>query len=131
MRTRLEGLGFGAPEDFFSRLVASGAHVRSIDLVSRGEADLSAVDSNVLLLERRRNPGLDRRVRVLESWGPSAIQPLLVRSTLDPTLKFAIADTLLRLHRDASMASRLAVFGVLRFADVDEAAYLGSGSVAS
>jgi ABC-type phosphate/phosphonate transport system substrate-binding protein len=61
---------------------------------------------------------------VLESWGPSAVQPVLVRSSLDPALKASIADTLLALHRDAAMASRLAAFGVLRFAKVNEAAYL-------
>ena len=61
MLAALEGLGLGAPEQFFSRLLASGAHVRSIELVSCQEADVSAVDSNVLLLERRRDPGLDRR----------------------------------------------------------------------
>ncbi len=124
MLSRLGVLGLGTPEQFFSGLVASGAHVRSIELVSRGEADLSAVDSNVLLLERRRDPGLDLRLRVLESWGPSAVQPLLVRSGLDPVLKATIAGTLLELHRDMRMASRLAAFGVLRFASVHEATYL-------
>jgi phosphonate transport system substrate-binding protein len=128
MLARLERLGLGAPEHFFSRLVASGAHMRSIELVSRGKADLSAVDSNVLLLERRRDPDLDSRLRVLESWGPSAIQPLLVRSALDPALKASIADTLLALHRDTKMAARLSDFGVLRFASVDEATYLRLGT---
>jgi ABC-type phosphate/phosphonate transport system substrate-binding protein len=128
MLSRLESLGLGAPEGFFSRVVASGAHVRSIELVSRGEADVSAVDSNVLLLARRRDPDLDRRIRVLESWGPSAVQPVLVRSELDPALKASIADTLLSLHRDADTASRLAAFGVLRFERVDEATYLRLGT---
>ncbi len=128
MLGRLGGLGLGAPEHFFSRLVASGAHVRSIELVSRGEADISAVDSNVLLLERRHDPDIDCRLRVLESWGPSAIQPVLVRSALDPVLKASIAETLLALHRDPKMASRLAAFGVLCFASVDEATYLRPGT---
>jgi ABC-type phosphate/phosphonate transport system substrate-binding protein len=128
MLARLDGLGLGAPEHFFSRLVASGAHVRSIEMVSGGEADVSAVDSNVLLLARRRDAGLDGRLRVLESWGPSAIQPVLVRSALDPVLKASIADTLLALHRDTKMASRLGAFGVLRFASVDEATYLRLGT---
>ena len=127
MLARLEQLRFDAPERFFSRVVESGAHVRSIDLVARGEADVSAVDSNVLLLARRRDPDLDSRLRVLESWGPSPIQPVLVRSSLDRALKVTIADTLLTLHRDPAMASRLAAFGVLRFDEVDAAAYLRLG----
>lgn len=128
MLARLAERGLGDPERFFSRLFDSGAHVRSIDLVSRGEADVSAVDSNVLLLERRRNPDLDFRLRVLESWGPSPIQPVLVRSSLEPALKASITDTLLALHRDPAAAARLAEYGVLRFAKTDEATYLHLGS---
>jgi phosphonate transport system substrate-binding protein len=128
MLARLGELRLGEPEQFFSRIVASGAHVRSIELVSRGEADLSAVDSNVLLLARRRDPDLDGRLRVLESWGPSPIQPVLVRSTLDAALKASIARILLAMHRDANMAQRLAAFGVLRFASADEAAYRRLGT---
>jgi phosphonate transport system substrate-binding protein len=128
MLARLEGLGLGAPEQFFSRVIASGAHVKSIERVAGGEADVSAVDSNVLLLARRRDAGLDGRLRVLESWGPSAIQPVLVRSTLDPALKVSIADTLLALHRDTKMASRLGAFGVLRFESVDQDTYLRLGT---
>ena len=54
MLERLEALGaVREPESFFSRVFeTSGSHVASIDLVARGEADVSAVDSNTSRLAR-------------------------------------------------------------------------------
>jgi phosphonate transport system substrate-binding protein len=117
MLTRLESLGFGRdPEAFFSRVVQSGSHLSSIDLVARGEADVSAVDSNTLLLARRQDVSRAGRLRVLESWGPSPVQPLIARSTLPAKLRSDIAATLLGLAGDPASARRLREFGVLRFA---------------
>jgi phosphonate transport system substrate-binding protein len=121
---RLEGLGFGRdPSGFFSRVFASGSHVASIDLVARGEADVSAVDSNTLLLARRREPSLAERLRVLESWGPSPVQPLVARASLPTPLRVRIAAALLAMADSAETAGRLREFGVLRFAPVEESVY--------
>jgi len=124
MLERLESLGFGRdPDAFFSRVASSGSHVASIDLVARGEADLSAVDSNTLLLARRREPSLDDRLRVLESWGPSPVQPLIARSGLPAPLREQIASALLAMADSAETSRRLREFGVLRFAPVEENVY--------
>ena len=124
MLARLVELGLGTPESFFSRIQPSGAHVRSIALVSQGQATVSAVDSNALRLALRQNPRLHRRLRILESWGPSPVQPVLARSTLDSQVKRCVRDTLLALGRDRSYAPRLSEFGVRGFVSVDEASYL-------
>jgi phosphonate transport system substrate-binding protein len=129
MLERLEALGAGRePEAFFSRVFSSGSHVASIDLVARGEADLSAVDSNTLLLARRRDPSLDRRIRTLESWGPSPVQPLIARSGLPAELRARIAEALLEIGESPASAARLREFGVLRFAPVVEGSYTASAS---
>jgi phosphonate transport system substrate-binding protein len=124
MLARLESLGFGRdPAAFFSRVVASGSHVASIDLVVRGDADVSAVDSNTLLLARRRDPSLEGRLRVLESWGPSPVQPLVARPGLPAQLRARIAGALRAMADSAETARRLREFGVLRFAPVAEPDY--------
>jgi phosphonate transport system substrate-binding protein len=125
MLSRLETLGLPQPEAFFSRVVQSGSHVASIDLVVNGEADVSAVDSNTLLLARRRDAALDTRIRVLESWGPSAVQPLIAREDLPATLRAQIEKTLLGMADSPTAALRLSQFGVLRFAPVSPADYSG------
>jgi phosphonate transport system substrate-binding protein len=125
MLSRLDALGLPEPEDFFARVTPSGSHVSSIDLVARGEADLSAVDSNTLLLARRRDPALDSRIRVLESWGPSAVQPLIAREDLPDPLRAEIARVLLTMADSSPTALRLRRFGVLRFAPVSPEDYPG------
>jgi phosphonate transport system substrate-binding protein len=124
MLERLEALGFGRdPHAFFAGVIASGSHVASIDLVARGEADVSAVDSNTLLLARRREPSLDERLRVLDSWGPSPVQPLVARAALPGPLRERIASALLAMADSVETARRLREFGVLRFAPVEESVY--------
>jgi phosphonate transport system substrate-binding protein len=124
MLSRLEGLGLGPePDAFFSRVVQSGSHLASIDRVARGDADVSAVDSNTLLLARRRDATLDSRIRVLESWGPSPVQPLIARQGLPAPLGARITETLLALDASQATALRLREFGVLRFAPVYERDY--------
>jgi phosphonate transport system substrate-binding protein len=113
----------GAPDAFFRRLVQAGSHVRSLELVAAGQADAAAIDSNTLRLARRRNlPGIGG-LRVLETWGPMPIQPLLVRAGLSASLRDRIAGILLRLHEEEGLRDALEAFGVQRFAEVDEAEY--------
>ncbi len=101
--------------EFFARCVQSGSHLRSLDLVSTGAADAAAIDSNVLRLNRRDD------LRVIESWGPFAIQPAIVRTAIDDATKERIANALLTMHEQHGES--LAAFGFARFAAADPAAY--------
>ena len=123
MLERLAGMGFGDPEAFYSRVIPSGAHVRSIELVASGGADVSAVDSNALLLARRRDPALSARVRVLESWGPTPIQPLLASAALGAETRSAVLSALLTLHAEGEARRELAEYAVLRFAPTEPGSY--------
>jgi len=124
MLSRLEALGFGRdPNAFFARVVPSGSHLSSIDLVARGEADVSAVDSNTLLLSRRQDPALEERIRILESWGPSPVQPLIARSGLPAQIPARITAALLGMGESPESSRRLQKYGVLRFAPVVERDY--------
>jgi phosphonate transport system substrate-binding protein len=99
-------------EAFFGAIVQSGAHVASLDFVADGRADAAAIDSNVLALHGRGD------LRVIESWGPFAIQPAIIRSALPDVRKRAVAETLLSMQE-----AELAPFGFRGFARVDESAY--------
>jgi len=129
MLEKLAEIGHRAgPESFFGGLVQAGSHLSSIELVVSGQADAAAIDSNALSLARRRDRGLDDRLRVLESWGPMPIQPLLARSDLDASVRDRIAEALLGLHREPARRASLEAFGVRRFAAVDEASYRAAWS---
>ena len=113
----------GTDEGFFGRLIHSGSHLRSIDLVASGEADAASIDSNVLAIRFRAMPELQRALRVVESWGPFPVQPVIVRSTLSTKLKDALREVLLAADSDARTRSLLADYGLERFDYVDHEHY--------
>jgi phosphonate transport system substrate-binding protein len=74
----------------------SGSHLASLRMVADGEVDAAAIDSNVLRIAMRTDPALRARLRVVESWGPHAIQPVLLRAALDASHRNRLIDALLR-----------------------------------
>jgi phosphonate transport system substrate-binding protein len=72
---------------YFSEVVAAGYHAEALRLVAAGVVDGAAIDCQVLAVGLRDHPELLERIRIVESLGPAPIQPLVVRSTLDPKLK--------------------------------------------
>ncbi len=132
MLARLAEIGHaGAPEEFFTGLVPAGSHLRSLELVALGSADAAAIDSNTLRLVLRREPEKAARLRVLESWGPMPIQPVLAGTALPEPLRARIADALLRLGENPVARERLGEFGLSGFAPVEEATYASPSSKAS
>lgn len=113
--------GMGADEGFFGRVFCSGSHLNSIEAVERGEADAAAIDSNVLSMRLGEVPGLREKLRVIESWGPFPIQPVVVRSALPAELKGRLRASLLAV--DPRTRRALSAFGLRRFAPVTDEEY--------
>jgi phosphonate transport system substrate-binding protein len=108
---------------FFGRTIRSGSHPASVRLVVDGEADAASIDSNVLRLLLERTPALKDEIRVLESWGPYPIQPVVVRSGLEQAVKAALCESLLGTESDPRTRRELEAFGLKRFAAVGEEDY--------
>jgi len=110
-------------ESFFDNVFCSGSHLNSIEAILRGEADAAAIDSNVLRSRLREMPDLQERLRVIESWGPYPIQPVVVRSALDPALKARLRTAFLTTEDDQRTQQILEQFGLARFVAVDQEGY--------
>jgi len=108
---------------FVEALRESGSHLESIRLVAAGEVDGAVIDSNALALALRRDGDLGRHIRVLESWGPHPIQPVVVSARLPDEISGRIAAALLRLHEDEAARRSVAPHGLARFAPVSDADY--------
>jgi phosphonate transport system substrate-binding protein len=94
----LKKLGeLGEDERFFRSHQCSGSHRDSLRLLRAGEVDAVAVDSNVLILARRRNPELRHDLRIVESWGPLPIQPVVASPALAPEMQQQIVRHLCRM----------------------------------
>jgi phosphate/phosphite/phosphonate ABC transporter binding protein len=113
----------GARSGYFARVVEAGFHQRAIRLVAAGEVDAAAIDSQVLAIEFRDHPRLANRLRVIGSFGPSTIQPVVAASHLPEQLKDAVRELLVGLGDDPSARSALAHGFIERFTAVDDGAY--------
>jgi phosphonate transport system substrate-binding protein len=113
----------GVDEGFFGGMICSGSHLNSIEAVLRGEADAAAIDSNVLSMRLGEVPDLREGLRVIESWGPFPIQPVVVRRALQPELKEGLRASLLAVEADPRARRALSGFGLERFAPASEEDY--------
>jgi phosphonate transport system substrate-binding protein len=73
--------------DFFGSVVETGWHERSIHWVRSGRVDASAIDSHVLAIVCRDDPGLHSDLRIIGTLGPSTIQPVAASRRLPARLK--------------------------------------------
>ena len=113
----------GARPGFFGRVVEAGYHQQAIRLVDAGAVDAAAIDSQVLAVELRDHPELADGLRVVGSFGPSTIQPVVAASRLPSRLKEQIRNLLVELGDDPAARTVLAHGLVDRFTPVDDAAY--------
>jgi hypothetical protein len=113
----------GARPGFFGRVVQAGFHQRAIHLVLAGAVDAAAIDSQVLAIELRDHPQRADHLRVIGSFGPSTIQPVVAASRLPGRLKHQIRELLVKLSDDPTARPLLARGFVDRFRPVDDAAY--------
>jgi phosphonate transport system substrate-binding protein len=108
-----------ADESFFDSILCSGSHLNSIEAVLSGKADAAAIDSNVFRIHLREAPALRSELRVIETWGPYPIQPVVVSSVLDPELKKRLRAAFLATEQDQQTRRTLKQFGLSRFVAAD------------
>jgi len=113
----------GADGTFFNSVTCSGSHLNSIEAVLSGETDAAAIDSNALRIRLRAEPTLQQRLRVIESWGPFPIQPLVVRSALPAELKERLRTAFLTAEQDQRTRRTMKEFGLSHFVAVSPENY--------
>ena len=112
----------GARPGFFARVVQAGFHQRAIRLVDAGAVDAAAIDSQVLAVELRDHPDLEG-LRVVGSFGPSTIQPVVAASRVPEQLKDEVRDLLVGLGDDPSARPALDHGFIQHFTTLDDTAY--------
>ena len=108
---------------FFSSLVQTGSHHASIEATLAGDIDGAAIDATVLTAILRERPELAGRLRVLDSFGPFPVQPMVVRSALGPELAERIASALCGLQEAEDHMIQLNELGLQGFAPITESAF--------
>jgi phosphonate transport system substrate-binding protein len=101
----------------------SGAHYKSLRMVAAGEVDASAIDSHVLGMEAEAHPDLVRQVKVIDTLGPSPVQPVVAAARLPDVLRAAMRAVLLAMADDPEARAVLAGGHIARFVTVTDADY--------
>jgi phosphonate transport system substrate-binding protein len=113
----------GETNGYFREVVQSGFHQKSIRMVYRREVDASAIDAQVLAIEMRDHPHLAEKLRVIDSLGPSTIQPFAAANHLPKGLKHDLQASFTELHHDLASRSYLDKGFIDRFVAVSDADY--------
>lgn len=115
----------GLSWDLFGERLRTGSHRESLRRLAAGEADAAAIDSHVLLLERRRDPSLAGRIRVVTALGPYPQPPLVINTDACDVPAPELYGLLERLPGDVLKAA-----AIRRWRPVDDAYYDGIRAVA-
>lgn len=108
---------------YFRQVIRTGFHQASIRMVRDGQVDASAIDAQVLAVELRDDPELAAQVRIIDSLGPSTIQPLAAASRLPALLKRDIQAILAEVHQEPAGRAALDRGLVDHFTTVNDADY--------
>ena len=116
-------LELGETRGFFGRVILSGAHQRSIQMILEGAVDASGIDSGVLELETARQPELAVALRTIATIGPSPIPPVVAARRLDAALRARLRELLLGMAADPVGRAVLAEGRMTGFVPVRDADY--------
>lgn len=107
----------------FAQTIETGSHAQSLRLVLEGKADAAAIDSHMLDVILRNRPEVAEAVRIIGSFGPSTIPPVVASTRLPLPLREKIRDTFLTMHLDGSFAQRLDDGLIERFTAITDEHY--------
>jgi phosphonate transport system substrate-binding protein len=93
-------ISMGAGPGFLGPVLQAGFHQRAIRLVASGAVEAAAVDSQVLGIEFRDHPRLADRLRLIDAFGPSTIQPVVAARHLPSRLREQAREALVELAGD-------------------------------
>jgi phosphonate transport system substrate-binding protein len=97
----------GETNGYFGKVIEVGFHQKAIRKVRNREVDAAAIDVQVLAVEMRQHPRLAEQLRVIDSLGPSTIQPCAAASHLSKSLKQDIQAVFAELHLDPAAGAML------------------------
>lgn len=108
---------------FFGHIIQSGSHIKSIEMVADKTVDAAAINSTTLSYQMKKHPELVEKLHIMTSWGPLAVQPMVVNSRMSAELKTELANHLLNMHKEKSWRRRMEEFTLKQFVPVEMQAY--------
>jgi ABC-type phosphate/phosphonate transport system substrate-binding protein len=108
---------------YFGKTLKSGSHLQSLQLVLKGKADVTVIDSHVLDMVLQTDGRLAEQLSVIDRLGPSSIPPVVVASRLPAQFKRDIQLALITMHLNPALSAALRTGGIERFVPVRDEQY--------
>jgi phosphonate transport system substrate-binding protein len=113
----------GETKGYFGRVLEAGWHEEALRLVACNEVDAAAIDCHVLAVALRARPEFAAQVRVIDTLGPSTIQPVVASRRLPQRLRTDLRAFLLNLANDPVARPHLDRALVQGFEAVNDGSY--------
>jgi phosphonate transport system substrate-binding protein len=88
------------PDKFFSEVIYTKSHDKSIEAVAKKIVDGVAVDSLIYDYAAKKNPVYTSQTKILVKSPPYGIPPVVVRKDIDPKLRESLKNAFLSMHED-------------------------------
>lgn len=111
------------PESFFSDIIYTYSHDKSIEAVARGLVDAAAVDSLIWDYANTTNAEFTSNTKIIIKSPPYGIPPVVIPAGMAPELKEKLRHILLDMHLDAEGRSILEKVKIERFIKIEDSAY--------
>ena len=105
----------GVGDGYFGRVVESGSHRRSLQMILDDQVDGSAIDSTVLDWEMRHHPEIRSEIRIIKTLGPSPAPPWVVSRSFSVDVRAELQNILLSMHKTERGRGVLAIGHIDRF----------------
>jgi len=113
----------GMPAAYFGRVVESGSHHNSLQMILQRSIDAAAIDSTVLEMELVRDPRIAAKIRTVMVLGPSPAPPWVVHRSIPDTIRQAVRREFLSMDKDRKGVRILEAAGFRRFVRVSDHNY--------
>lgn len=88
------------PEKFFSNIIYTRSHDKSIESVAKKIVDGASVDSLIYDYIAKKNPVYTSLTKIIEKSPPYGIPPVVITRAFDPNLREKIKGAFLNMHND-------------------------------
>lgn len=113
----------GTAGGYFARVIESGSHQDSLQMILERAIDASAIDSTVLEMEAIRNPSITSDIRTIHVLGPSPAPPWVVHRSVPAEIRQTLQLEFLEMDKTHNGRRILQTAGILRFVRIADEDY--------
>ncbi len=111
------------PEKYFSEIIYTGSHDKSIEAVANNLIDGASVDNLIWEYMNNSDSVFTSRTKIIAQFGPFASPPFVTYPDCDTVLKSKMKSILLHMHEDSIGKTILDKLRIDKFVIIDDSCY--------